>query len=421
VNKRPVEVASAFRDIPYMGVIWVVAEAMKKGFYNGHPDWSNLGQGQPEVGDIAGSPSRITHFSIEPGDQAYGPINGMQELRESVADHYNRLYRQNCTSKYTAENVTIAMGGRLALSRIFASLGVMRLGYQVPDYPAYEDMIRYQEGRVTAINIPTSKENGFGIPCTIFGNEIESHDLDGFIFSNPCNPTGNLIEGDELSAYVSAAREHNCSLIVDEFYSHFTYNETLPGDGPVSVAQYVDHVDHDPVVLVDGLTKSFRYPGWRIGWTVGPKQMIETLGCATSAIDGGASQPMQRAALQVLEPQRADQETNALRQVFSKKRNIMVNSLAEMGIKCFPTPKGAFYAWADIGNLPEPINNATHFFEHGLNEQVLTVPGYFFDINSNQTAKEDSVFNQWIRFSFGPPEDNMKMGLERLAKMVKSF
>ena len=72
---------SALRDIPFMGVIWVVDEAMKLGFYNGHPDWSNLGQGQPEVGEINGAPPRITNFSIEPTDQAYGPINGMGELR----------------------------------------------------------------------------------------------------------------------------------------------------------------------------------------------------------------------------------------------------------------------------------------------------------------------------------------------------
>jgi hypothetical protein len=66
----------ALRPIPYMGVIYVVAEAMKFGFRNGHPDWCNLGQGQPEVGEIEGAPPRITEIQMTPGDHAYGPIGG---------------------------------------------------------------------------------------------------------------------------------------------------------------------------------------------------------------------------------------------------------------------------------------------------------------------------------------------------------
>ncbi len=82
-----------FREVPYMGVIWVVAEAMKLGFYNGHPDWANLGQGQPEIGEMEGAPPRINSFKIEPQDHAYGHLGGSQELRQKIADHYNRLYR----------------------------------------------------------------------------------------------------------------------------------------------------------------------------------------------------------------------------------------------------------------------------------------------------------------------------------------
>ena len=83
-----------FRYIPYMGVIYVVAEAHKLGFYNGHPDWCNLGQGQPEVGEINGAPPRISSIDIPPEDHAYGPINGTDELRDVVAKHYNTLFRR---------------------------------------------------------------------------------------------------------------------------------------------------------------------------------------------------------------------------------------------------------------------------------------------------------------------------------------
>ena len=75
-----VQTVGAFRDIPYMGVIWVVDEAMKLGFYNGHPDWANLGQGQPEVGPMVGAPDRISSIQLDATDQQYGQLNGTDEL-----------------------------------------------------------------------------------------------------------------------------------------------------------------------------------------------------------------------------------------------------------------------------------------------------------------------------------------------------
>ena len=96
-----------------MGVIFVVHEAMKRGFVNDHPDWSNLGQGQPEVGPMDGAPERFTDVHIEPQNHAYGYV---PELREVVAAHYNRLYRKGMKSQYTAENLCIAQGGTVKLA-----------------------------------------------------------------------------------------------------------------------------------------------------------------------------------------------------------------------------------------------------------------------------------------------------------------
>ena len=131
-----------------LGVIYVVAEAMKLGFYNGHPDWCNLGQGQPEIGSISGAPARVAETQLSPEDHAYGPIGGTEELRSVIAAHYNRLYRTGKSSKYTAANISVASGGRLALTRIFAALGDLNIGYQVPDYTAYEDMMNLHLQRI---------------------------------------------------------------------------------------------------------------------------------------------------------------------------------------------------------------------------------------------------------------------------------
>ncbi|NOT30753.1 MAG: pyridoxal phosphate-dependent aminotransferase [Planctomycetes bacterium] len=410
----------AFRPIPYMGVIYVVAEAMKLGFQNGHPDWCNLGQGQPEVGAMEGAPPRFTDFRVEPRDHAYGPVNGTPELREAIARHYNRLYRVGKRSQYSAENVTVAAGGRLVLTRLFTALGSIRLGYQVPDYTAYEDMLATHLDRLSARALVTDESEGFLVSPLRLAREAEHHDLGAFLLSNPCNPTGRVLRGSALAAYVELARTRGMTLLLDEFYSHFIYEGERPAAGPVSAAAFVEDVERDPVVLVDGLTKNFRYPGWRVGWALGPRAMVDALTRAASAIDGGPSMPVQRAAVEVLAPARADQETSALRRVFARKRNLMIARLEQMGIRCpFPS-EGTFYVWASLAALKPPLNEAEVFFRRALEQKVLTVPGKFFDVNPRKQRPGESPYGSWARFSFGPPEANVALGLERLEAMLSA-
>ncbi len=413
-------VDEVFRPVPYMGVIYVVAEAMKLGFVNGHPDWCNLGQGQPEVGELPGAPPRIQHVDIQPLDQAYGPIGGTDEARGVVAAHYNRLFRAG-KPQFSPSNVSIAAGGRLVLSRVFATLGNVPVGYQLPDYTAYEDMLDYHQYRIQPVAVNTTAEDGFTITPQRLAEEIDQHQLKAFVLSNPCNPTGHAIAGEELQQLLDVARDKRCVLILDEFYSHFFYTEDgQPGPGAVTAAPYLGDIDDEPVVLIDGLTKSFRYPGWRFGWAVASTEIIERINRAASAIDGGPSNLVQRAAIAALQPDQADQETNALRQAFARKRNLMVDRLEEMGIRCARKPRGTFYVWASIADLPEPLCNADAFFRSALERKVMTVPGRFFDVNPGKRRPANPEYDAWVRFSFGPPEDNVRMGLDRLEEMIQA-
>jgi len=415
----PASAADAFRPVPYMGVIYVVAEAMKLGFRNGHPDWSNLGQGQPEVGPLEGAPPRIDHIDLQPGDHAYGPINGSDEMREAVAQHYNRLYRKGMKSQYTRDNVAVAAGGRLLLSRTFAAMGAVNLGYQTPDYTAYEDMLDYHRHRFTPVLVRTHESEGFKLSAERFGQIVRDQGLGAYLVSNPCNPTGVLIQGDELAAYADTARATNCLLVMDEFYSHYIYNaDGSAAAGPVSAASVVEDVDRDPVFIIDGLTKNFRYPGWRVGWAVGPRDMIEGLGRAASAIDGGPPLPIQRAALQVLEPSRADQETHALRQAFAAKHQVMRSRLEKLGVRFSGDSAGTFYLWGSIAGLKAPFNDADVFFRKALEQKVMVVPGRFFDVNPGGLRTGPSPMAQMMRFSFGPSMANMCQGLDRLEAML---
>ncbi len=411
---------SAFREVADIGVIWVIDEAAKLGFYNGNPDWANLGQGEPEVGEMPGAPPRITEFKIVAGDDCYGPVNGMKALRQAIAAHYNRLYRKGNKSQYTAANVSVAMGGRLALTRVFSVMGGIRLGFKVPEYPAYEDMINYQQRRIKPVCIPTKMENNYALTSGELGIAIAEYELDALLLSNPCNPTGHVIKGGELEVFVQKAKDQKCTLVIDEVYSHFIYANGSPGAAPVSSAAYIDDVNADSVLIVDALTKSFRYPGWRLAWVLGPESVIDNIGRAASGIDGGPSLPVQRAALQLFEPSRADAESIALREVFSGKRNIMLRILRESGMVCSEDADSTFYIWADISRLPAPLNDARTFFDEALKRKVIVVPGYLFNIQPG-CNKHVTRFNHFVRFSFGPPEENMVMGLMRITELIQSF
>jgi len=406
-----------------MGVIFVVAEAVKLGFYNGHPDWANLGQGQPEVGAMEGAPERVASVEIEPGDCAYGPLEGTPELREAVAAYYNRLYRRGKASQYTAANVAVASGGRLALTRAMAALAPGNVGFQLPDYTAYEDMFNLHLDRITPIGLRGAESAGFAVTVEQLRREIAERGLGAYVFSNPCNPTGNVLAGAELAQLAELTRSSGMTLFSDEFYSHFIYTpngdgSVAPGSGPVSIAEYVEDVERDPILLFDGLTKSHRYPGWRVGWVIGPSEMVEAMARTGSSLDGGPSRIAQRAALKALEPEQADQETSALREVFSKKRNTMIARLKSMGVEFANESVSTFYCWGSLAKLPEPFNDGMSFFRHALERKVMTVPGEFFDINPGKRRYGESPYRQWMRFSFGPPMDNMQMGLDRLEEML---
>jgi len=264
----------AFRTVPRTGVVYVTKEASARGYRTGHPDWSNLGQGQPETGSLPGAPPRVSAIEIDPADHYYAPVAGIPELREAVASLYNRLFRRGLRSQYTAENVAISGGGRTALTRAVAALDQVNLGHFLPDYTAYEELLDIFR-LVTPIPILLRREQGYNFGADDLRREVIGRGLSVLLFSNPCNPMGKLVSGRELSEWVEVGRELDCTLLIDEFYSHYVWTLGEGEPGPVvSAARYVEDVNRDPVVLVDGLTKNWRYPGWRVTWTSG------SAGCA---------------------------------------------------------------------------------------------------------------------------------------------
>lgn len=409
---------AAFREVPRTGVIYVTTEAVRRGFDADDPKWCNLGQGQPETGPLEGAPPRIETVEIAHFDRDYAPVSGILELREAVAAMYNRLYRKGMPSQYTAENVAISSGGRAALTRAAASIGTINLGHFLPDYTAYEELLEIFRA-FTAIPILLEPERGYSFSPADLRREVRGRGLSALLLSNPCNPTGKLIGGEELRGYIEVARDLDCTLLLDEFYSHYIWSET-PGELPIeSAARYVEDVDKDPVVLFDGLTKNWRYPGWRVAWTVGPKSVIEAVTSAGSFLDGGGSRPLQRAALTALEPDAVVAETRAISEVFRRKRNRFIARLQDIGVEFDLMPEGTFYAWGNLSKLPEPLRDGIGLFRRALDKQVITVPGAFFDVNPGKRRRpSDSRFHSYTRFSFGPGMQTLDLACDRLAELV---
>jgi N-succinyldiaminopimelate aminotransferase len=407
----------AFRSVPRTGVIYVTTEAGRRGYKPGDPEWCNLGQGQPDTGELPGAPPRVSSVPVEVSDLEYAPVAGLWEAREAIAGLYNRLYRRGMPSQYSAENVCLSGGGRAALTRAAASLGTINLGHFLPDYTAYEELLDVFKA-FTAIPILLEGERGYAFTHEDLRREVQGRGLSALLFSNPCNPTGKLVQGDELARWVGVAREQECVLLIDEFYSHYIWTGR-PGHLPVeSATRYVEDVNKDPVVVFDGFTKNWRYPGWRMTWTIGPRQVIEAVSSAGSFLDGGGSRPLQRAALALLDEKHVVAETLAINLAFREKRDRFHSRLERLGIRTDRAPDGTFYVWGNLAGLPPPLNDGMGFFRAALEQKIICVPGEFFDVNPGKRRARASRFRTYVRLSFGPPMEVLDKALERLEAMV---
>lgn len=237
------------------GVIYVMDRAMRNGYTYESKEWSNFGQGAPEVGPIEGCMERPSSIDIPEDAYEYAPTSGIKALRSAVANLYNETYRKDKESKYTYKNVCIVPGGRAGLTRVAAAIGDINLGYFLPEYTAYEQMLSVFK-RFVPIPTALEEENNYHISTETMRKEIKGRGLGVVVASNPRNPTGQVIQGEELREFVEIARQKHATFVMDEFYSAYIYDGE---EGKtVSISEYVDDVNQDPIIVIDGMTKNFR-------------------------------------------------------------------------------------------------------------------------------------------------------------------
>ncbi|EMD38205.1 hypothetical protein CERSUDRAFT_113354 [Gelatoporia subvermispora B] len=403
------------------GVIYCSDRAMANGFsYASSHEWANLGQGAPEVGQIPDAPLKPSTIEVPTDSLEYAPTTGVKALREAVAELYNVTYRQGKESQYTYENVCIVPGGRAGLSRVAAVVGDVYCSYQVPDYTAYDQVLSAFR-RLVPVPTALEEETKYKLDIAQTKKDIKNQGLEVILASNPRNPTGQVIKDNDLKELVALMRETSTTLVLDEFYSWYIYPEDEAELGKsVSSAEFIEDVNSDSIVIVDGLTKNWRLPGWRVCWVIGPKNLVTALSQSGSFLDGGANHPLQLAAIPLLDPERVKGEKLALQKHFKHKRDHVLRRLERLGLKVSIPPTSTFYVWLSLENLPAPINNGLTFFEELLKEKTIVIPGIFFDINP---AHRRNLFNSpchhFVRLSFGPPLEDLDKGLDAIGRVLK--
>jgi len=245
--------------------------------------------------------------------------------------------------------------------------------------------------------------------------------------SNPRNPTGHQLEAKELAHIQDICRDR-ATLIFDEFYTGYNYATGCDGT-TFSAASNITDVDLDDVLLIDGLTKRFRLPGWRVAWIVGPKEFVKALASCGSYLDGGTNVPFQEAAVSMLDPPKVKNEMIALQTHFKAKRDYVLGRLREIGFRAKDqaVPDSTFYIWLDLTSLEPPlpessplnISDGLSFFDALLKEKVIVVPGIFFDLNpAKRRDLFDSPCHHFVRISYGPKMAVLKMGLDGIERAV---
>ncbi len=249
-------------------------------------------------------------------------------------------------SQYTAENVCVSGGGRAALTRAAASLGTINLGHFLPDYTAYEELLDIFQA-FTPIPILLEGERGYAFSADDLRREVLGRGLvgDPRCRTRATRPASSS-RGEELERVGRRRARARLHAALRRVLLALHLDRRAPAQLPVeSAARYVEDVDHDPVVIFDGLTKNWRYPGWRVTWTVGPKQRrSRRVASAGSFLDGGGSKPLQRAAIPLLDDDaRRSPRPTAIQTAFREKRDRMLAGLERIGVRIDRAPDGTFY------------------------------------------------------------------------------
>ena len=332
--------------------------------------------------------------AIEKAKTFYTPNQGLPELRDEICNYVKRRFDLD----YTRDNVLVTVGGSEAIDIIFRTL--LCDGDEVivltPGYVAYEPCVRLARGIPVCVEL--KEENGFKLMREDLEKAITPK-TKAILMNFPGNPTGGIMTKEDYEQIVPVIKEHGLYVVSDEIYAELTYEGTH-----TSIASFDEIKDH--VLVINGFSKAYSMTGWRLGYILADTALVALLNKVHQYAIMCAPTVSQYAGLTAL--RRCDEEVVKMKQSFEQRRNYLVNSLNEIGLKT-PFPKGAFYVFANI--TPTGLSS-DEFCERLLSEQkVACVPGCAF-------GKEGEGF---IRISYAYSIEQIREAIARIDDFLKNL
>jgi aspartate/methionine/tyrosine aminotransferase len=367
-------------------------------------------QGRPVIGFGAGEPDFPTPGYIveaavaacaNPVNHRYTPAAGLPDLRAAVATKTER----DSGLVIAPEQVLVTNGGKQAVFQAFAAL--LDPGDEVllpaPYWTTYPEAIRLAGG------VPVEVFAGEDQDYLVSVEQLEAARTPrtkALLFCSPSNPTGAVYPAEEVRAVGRWAVEHGLWVITDEIYEHLTYDGARAASMPVEVPELAE-----TCLVLNGVAKTYAMTGWRVGWMIGPRDVVKAATNLQSHLSSNVANVSQRAALAAVTGGLS--AVVEMREAFDRRRRMMVSMLNEIpGVLC-PTPRGAFYAYPSVqGVLGRQIRGRTPRTSAELAELILTesevavVPGEAFGPSG------------YLRLSYALGDEDLVTGVGRIADLL---
>ena len=366
--------------------------------------------GHPVIGFGAGEPDFATPGYIveaavaaakDPANHKYTPAKGLPALREAIAAKTLR----DSGYEVSPDDVIVTNGGKQAVFEAFAAL--VDPGDEVilptPYWVTYPECVRLSGG--TPVEVFAGADQDYKVTVDQL-EAARTPRTKAVLVCSPSNPTGSVYTPAELTAIGQWALEHGVWVITDEIYEHLLYEDAVSAHIVALVPELADQT-----VVLNGVAKTYAMTGWRVGWLIGPSDVVKAATNLQSHMTSNVANVSQRAALAAVSGDLSAVET--MREAFDRRRRLMVSMLSAIGGLRVPTPRGAFYAYPSVEDLigrtlrgrtiDSSITLADAILEH---VEVAVVPGEAFGRSG------------FLRLSYATGDDAITEGVGRVAELL---
>jgi len=367
--------------------------------------------GRPVIGFGAGEPDFPTpDYIVEAAAAAtkvvanhrYSPTPGLPDLRDAIVAKTKR----DSNYEITADQVLVTNGGKQAVYQAFAT--IIEDGDEVllpsPYWTTYPECIKLAGGKVVEVFADETQNYLVSVEQLEAARTPKTKAL---LFGSPSNPTGSVYSPEQVKAIGEWALKNNIWIIADEIYEHLLYDGAIAPSMPVVVPGLAD-----TTIIINGVAKTYAMTGWRVGWMIGPKDVIKAATNLQSHLTSNVSNVSQRAAIAAVTGDLA--AVHKMGEAFNRRRKLIVSLLNEIpGFSC-PTPTGAFYVYPSVkGVLGKTIRGKTPTTSAELatlileEVEVAAVPGEAFGPSG------------YLRFSYALSDEDIVEGIGRIKKLVE--